>query len=486
MTPLTFNFMGNTLRNWGTAATLASAALMQAGCKDAEKFDKPDRPVASVPGGDVPRVKADTADALHSALSSCPSVPQAEQPAIAEQGNRGNQVAEKKDDPEVQADTPAENFDLLQEKDRANEYGDVASAELFKLYASLAKQLDEQVSVDLNFAGANAAVRKTKERMHELARISTPEFSEAEIEQIKAILEERKMHFVYSADNASRAFKHWAKESNVDTGYPQLSLSPDKRSLTFTVVLHSNEGEPSIPHQVTVEVVITKEGVPPGSVKIRNDFPVGEGSFHPEYFESAVAKYFGEIMKPSAEELKAANASPDTAGQLLIAQYDAILDLLAEEQRTHWAHVGASGNVTEAVQNLRELGSMSPPEYSEEELEKLRAFLINAKSTFISTTTWASKATLLGEEDRVQVDKEYPRLSLSPDQKTVTVTILLGVPHQVSVTFQFGKLGIERGSTVINNPKPINGREPSPSWFEEEMGKIFGVAEFPEEETKAE
>lgn len=479
--PLTFSSMGNTLRNWGTATTLAAASFLQAGCRDAEQSEGPDRPVASVPGVDVPQVNADTTNALHRALSSDPSVPHVEQPATAEQGNRGNQVAEKKD-----ADKPAENFDLLQQRDRANEYGAVASAELFKLYPALAKQLDEQVNADLNFSGANAAVRKTKERMSELARISTPEFSEAEMEQIKAILEERKMHFAYSADSASRAFEGWVEESSVDTGYPQLSLSPDKKSLTFTVVLHSSEGEYSIPHEVPVEVVITKKGVRPGSVKIRNDFPVGEGSFHPESFEGAVEKYFGEIPKPSAEELMAANASPDTAGQLLIAQYDAMLDLLAEEHRTRWAHVGASGDLTSAVQNLHELGSMSPPEYSEEELEKLRAFLLKAKSTFISTTTSASNATLLGEAGRVQVDKEYPRLSLSPDQKTVTVTILLEVPHQVSVTFQFGKLGVELGSTVIKNPKPINGREPTPSWFEEEMGKIFGVAELPAEETKAE
>ena len=112
-----------------------------------------------------------------------------------------------------------------------------------------------------------------------------------------------KKHFVIYAQNASEATPYF-EDCEVDADYPQLSLSDDKTVVTFTVLFHTTFGPTStmkIPHDVTVSIPITKQGVVPDSVTITNAYPVREGNFSPKLFEDGCAQIFGTIQFPTEE-----------------------------------------------------------------------------------------------------------------------------------------------------------------------------------------
>ena len=84
--------MGNALRDWGTAATLVAAALLQGGCKDSgnDELSKAARPIVSTPKLDLDATPNAVRDVLKAKAAA------EEQPTVTETPADPPQVPQKK------------------------------------------------------------------------------------------------------------------------------------------------------------------------------------------------------------------------------------------------------------------------------------------------------------------------------------------------------------------------------------------------------
>lgn len=277
--------MRNALRDLGTAATLVTASLLPVGCRDPEESDRHNRPVASAPEVDVPRVNADTKNAI--------------QNAIATQAAPNAEVSSEEEVPMDVAQLIIQLRRQLEKDAPAPEYRSLASEQLLALYPFLREQMLAQTKAKDELLLADGAVAETRKQMLELGRLSTPRYSETDIALIKEFLLKNKLDLTTRAMIASNAIDNF-KVCDVDPNYPELSVGTDQTWLKLTIVLYTTDGGPQtikIPHKVTVSANITKLGVVPDSVRIHNDFPIKNREFRPQFMEDGLAEYFGTMAE---------------------------------------------------------------------------------------------------------------------------------------------------------------------------------------------
>ncbi|MEK7563405.1 MAG: hypothetical protein AAB544_03355 [Patescibacteria group bacterium] len=317
--------MGNALRDWGTAATLVAAALLQGGCKDSgnDELSKAARPIVSTPKLDLDATPNAVRDVLKAKAAA------EEQPTVTETPADPPQVPQKKEEPAAEATASSDATATLQENigqedsevtsdamvaeidgkkkelSLSPEYATQANERLFREYTDVFEKNRIKNDAAMNLLVAEHEYNLTKKNIIELGALSPPEYSDEDIAKIRSFLVEHQSYFTIPAQVYSRATKSVMTAAEIDKNYPDLSPSADRSVLTFTVVLSTTDGGPEaidIPHTIRVSIELTKQGAKRDSVIIHNPFPANEGNFNPELYADRCISIFGERMGDTEPE----------------------------------------------------------------------------------------------------------------------------------------------------------------------------------------